>query len=66
MAISTVSLSGMVAKLAESGIPGEESRTALKGLASETHGFGRELAVLFGANMLWLAFEALRTKRPSF
>jgi PIN domain nuclease of toxin-antitoxin system len=43
-AISAVNLSEVTAKLAESGMPGEEIRNALEGLALETHDFGRELA----------------------
>jgi PIN domain nuclease of toxin-antitoxin system len=47
-AVSAVNLSEVVAKLAESGMPGEEIREALEGLALETHDFGRELAFQAG------------------
>ncbi len=47
-AISAVNLSEVAAKLAESGMPGEEIRNALEGLALETHDFGRELAFQAG------------------
>ena len=42
-AISTVNLSEVVAKLADSGMPEGEIREALEGLALEVHGFEREL-----------------------
>lgn len=47
-AISAVNLSEVTAKLAEGGMPGEEIRAALEGLALETHDFGRELAFQTG------------------
>ena len=43
-AISAVNLSEVVAKLADSGMPEEEIREALEGLALEVHSFGRESA----------------------
>ncbi len=43
-AISAVNLSEVVAKLAENGMPEEQIREALEGLALEVHGFERELA----------------------
>ena len=43
-AISAVNFSEVVAKLADNGMPEEEIREALEGLALEVHGFGRELA----------------------
>ncbi len=43
-ALSTVNLSEVAAKLAESGMPGETIREVLEGLALEIHDFGRELA----------------------
>lgn len=43
-AISAVNLSEVVAKLADDGMPEEEVREALEGLALEVHGFGQELA----------------------
>ena len=43
-AISTVNLSEVVAKLADSGMPEGDIREALEGLALEVHSFKRELA----------------------
>ena len=43
-ATSAVNLSEVVAKLADNGMPEEEIREALEGLALEVHSFGRELA----------------------
>jgi PIN domain nuclease of toxin-antitoxin system len=52
-AVSAVNLSGVVAKLAENGMPGEEIEEALEGLALEIHDFGRDLA--FQTGLLHLA-----------
>lgn len=43
-AISAVNLSEVVAKLSDNGMPEEEIREALEGLALEVCSFGRELA----------------------
>lgn len=47
-AISAVNLSEVVAKLSESGMPGEAIRDALESLALEVHTFGRDLAYRAG------------------
>lgn len=52
-AVSAVNLSEVVSKLAENGMPGEEIKEALDGLALEIHAFGRDLA--FQTGLLRLA-----------
>lgn len=47
-AIGAVNLSEVTAKLAESGMPGEEIQEALEGLALEVHDFGWDLAFQAG------------------